>query len=177
MPGNMESFLHGLYQAHYSRLIRAAYRMTGDLDDAQDIVQQVFLMALVQREELSVHPKPEGWLMLTLRNLVLNERRKQRDHPQVSLEDIAESAGPESPLPLEHTLPRELSPEDRKILIWRFEQQMDYREMADRLGISEAACRSRVSRAIANYRQYMSKQTHTKKFFQNPATKSPSRNI
>ena len=177
MAENRDSFLHLLYQSQYDKLLKAAYRMTGDLDSAQDLVQQVFLIALVRQSDISAHPMLEGWLMLTLKNLVKNERRRQNNHPQVSLEDIAELAVPASPDSLEHSLPKELSPVDREILIWRFERQMDYKEMADRLGISEAACRSRVSRAIANYRQYMSKQTRIKKFFQNPATKFPSRNI
>ena len=155
MAGNGDLFLHRLYQTQYDKLIRAAYRMMGDIDSAQDLVQQVFLLALVQQDDISTHPKPEGWLMLTLNNLVKNERRKNKNHPQVSLEDIAELHGQESPDALEHILPKELSQEDREILIWRFERQMGYKEMADQLGITESGCRSRVSRAIANCKKYM----------------------
>ena len=155
MTGNRDSFLHHLYQTQYDKLIRVAYRMMGDPDSAQDLVQQVFLLALVRQSDISVHPKPEGWLMVALNNLIKNERRKSKNHSQVSLESVAELHGQELPDTLEHILPKELSPEDRKILIWRFERQMDYKEMADRLGITESGCRSRVSRAAANCKKYM----------------------
>lgn len=55
---------------------------------------------------------------------------------------------------LDLLLPKQLSREEREILVWRFEQQMEYREIADRLGISEVGCRSRVSKAIAHCRRY-----------------------
>ena len=177
MAENRDSFLHLLYQAQYDKLLKAAYRMIGDLDSAQDLVQQVFLIALVRQSDISSHPMLEGWLMLTLKNLVKNERRRQNNHPQVSLEDIVELPVPASPDSLEHILPKELSPEDREILVWRFERQMDYKEMADRLGMSESACRSRVSRAVANCRQYMSELPHSKNFLKKPATKIPFRDI
>ena len=51
-------------------------------------------------------------------------------------------------------MPAQLSEEDKQLLIWRFEKQLSYREISGRLGISEAGCRSRVSRAVARCRKY-----------------------
>ena len=158
MAGSAESFLHLLYTTQYDKLTKAAYRMIGDIESAQDLVQQVFLLALVRQKELSAHPVPEGWLMLALHNLVKNERRKQKNHPEVPLDDIVGLANQESPVSVEDILPNELSPEDREILTWRYDRQIEYEEMAERLGISESGCRSRVSRAIANCRKYMKKR-------------------
>ena len=53
---------------------------------------------------------------------------------------------------LAETLPRQLSPQDREVLLWRFEQGLDYDEIANLLGISEAGGRSRVSRAVRRCR-------------------------
>ena len=157
MAESAESFLHLLYTTQYAKLVKAAYRMAGSMESAQDLVQQVFLLALVREKDLALHPLPEGWLMLTLHNLVKNERRRRESHPEAPLDDVAGSAGQEPPGSVEDILPRELSPEDREILIWRYGRQMAYREIADRLGISEAGCRSRVSRALANCRKYLKK--------------------
>ena len=114
-----------------------------------------FLLALFQEEKLSRHPMPEGWLIVTLKNLARNERRRWLRHPEVSLEAQAGLAGYSPEAPLDSRLPCQLPADDRRILIWRLEEQLEYREIADRLGISESACRSRLSRAAARCRQYL----------------------
>ena len=157
MAEQANALLHFLYETQYEKLLKAAYYMMGSMEDAQDLVQQSFLLALIRQDKLSAHPVPEGWLMLTLHNLVKNERRKARNHAEVPLAEIVEPAGPEEPPSLEHILPRELPQRDREILIWRFERGLDYREMAAQLGVSESACRSRVSRAVVNCRKCMKK--------------------
>ena len=155
MMDRADIFLKSLYETQYEKLFKVAYRMIGSTESAQDLVQEVFLLALFHQDELSTHPLPEGWLMITLKNLVLNERRRMKSHPEVPLGSIVEVSGEEPSTPLDMLLPKKLSEEDRKILIWRFEQQMEYREMADRLGISETGCRSRVSRAVAHCKKFL----------------------
>lgn len=155
MEGRTESFLHDLYNAHYDRLIKTAYRMIGDSESAQDLVQQVFLLALLHKEDLATHPAPEGWLVLALHNLINHEWRRKKYHQEVPLDELNVPIDQDSSLSLADVLPKELSPREREILIWRFEQQLEYSEIAERLGISASGCRSRVSRAIANCRKYL----------------------
>ena len=50
--------------------------------------------------------------------------------------------------PLDNILPEQLQGREREILIWRFEQNMSYNEMANRLGVSADLCRKWVSQAI-----------------------------
>ena len=99
------------------------------------------------------HPNPEGWLVLALKNNIQNERRRSMAHQIVSLDEIAPVAEAEPETPLEMLLPKKLPQADRDILIWRFEQDLDYREIADRLGISEGNSRIRVHRAISRCRK------------------------
>ena len=95
--------------------------------------------------------------MRVLQNLALNERRRVKRHPETSLDSLLNLAGETPANALEDMLPKQLSKADREILIWRFEQNMDYDEIADRLGISETGCRSRVSRAVKHCRELMEK--------------------
>lgn len=150
-----DAFLKTLYEAQYEKMFKLAYRMVGSVELAQDLVQEVFLIAMFHQDELSVHPLPEGWLMITLKNLALNERRRVKRHPEVSLESVIELADKPPGSLLEFVLPKQLSEEDKKVLIWRFEHQMEYKEMADRLGISEVGCRSRVQRAVSRCKKYL----------------------
>ena len=127
--------IHTLYLQLYEKLFRVAYRMMGSSESAEDLVQQTFLLALFQGEALRAHPCPEGWLMKALHNLAINERRRTAQRGALA-----------------ETLPRQLSPQDREVLLWRFEQGLDYDEIANLLGISEVGGRSRVSRAVRRFR-------------------------
>lgn len=149
------SRFQALYEELHDKMLRVAYRMTGSMDAAEDLVQETFLFALFRQDELLRHPIPEGWLMRTLQNLVLNERRKAAAHAEVPLDSLLNLADESAAAPLEEALPRQLSQQDREILIWRFEQDLDYSQIADRLGISETGCRSRVFRAIRRCRDWM----------------------
>lgn len=160
LPEHPEISFNALYKSQYEKMIKLAYRMLGSMESAQDIVQEAFILALLRWDEVSVHPLPEGWLALTVRNLVQNERRRYANHEELPLDSFAEQPDTRQEHPLSHLLPEKLSEEDRRILTWRFEQQMDYRQMADRLGISESACRSRVSRAVKRCGNLL-----TKKYF------------
>lgn len=148
MMSKSNAFLKQLYESQYERMLKVAYHMVGSTELAQDLVQDVFLFALLREEELHLHPSPEGWLMLTLKNFVQNERRKVRSYPTIPLESAEAFPGKPPDLPLDLYLPKGLSKAERTILLWRFEQQMEYQEIADRLGISKTGCRSRVFRAI-----------------------------
>ena len=148
-----ERFFRSLYEKQYEKMFKLAYRMTGSIEKTQDLVQNAFLLALFRKEELMVHPKPEGWLMTALKNLIFNERRRSESHPEVPLESVIESLSVNDPVEL--ALPKQLSKEDREILILRFEQRLSYAEIGDRLGISEGACRSRLHRALQRCKRFL----------------------
>src|SRR5699024_10583543 len=99
-------------------------------------------------EELSRHPNPGGWLVVTLNNLVKNERRRMSHQIEISLEDVSQFPAQEPGMPFQESLPSGLSSEEQQFLSWKFELELDHREMARRLGISPMACRARRSRLL-----------------------------
>lgn len=157
MPERPEKTFNALYKSQYEKMIKLAYRMLGSMESAQDIVQEAFMLALIRWDEVSAHPLPEGWLALTVRNLVQNERRRYANHEEMPLDSFAEQPDTCQEYPLSHLLPKKLSEEDQQLLIWRFELQMDNRQIADRLGISISASKNRVSRAVKRCRNLLKK--------------------
>lgn len=156
MKQERNQFIMGLFYQEYRKLLRVALRLTEDKETSLDLVQDTFVLATLHYDILKDHPNPEAWMMLTLYNLVRNELRKQRRHPSLPLDAAANVATEtDAARSLEELLPSRLSDDDRNILKWRFEQQMDYQEMSVHLGISEAACRSRVSRAVARCKELL----------------------
>ncbi|MDE7245308.1 MAG: sigma-70 family RNA polymerase sigma factor [Oscillospiraceae bacterium] len=154
MVQDWNDFIEPLYHNEYERLFHIAYRTTKSWEAAQDLVQETFLLAIFHQEKLKKHPKPEAWLILALRNLIANEQRVQ-SHKEVSLEEAAEVPEQTAETPLSGLLPVQLKPEDRKMLIWRFELQMSYHDMSEQLGISEDACRKRVLHAVNKCRKFI----------------------
>ena len=154
MAQTWKDWIAALYRQSYLRLYRVAYRLTGSMETAEELTQDTFLWALLHGEELMTHPKPEAWLMRTLTNLVRNENRRLAS-TEISLETLIPIPTPEEDRGLVELLPAQLVEEDRKVLILRFEQRLDYREIADRLGISETGCRSRVFRALERCRKLL----------------------
>lgn len=153
-----ETSFNALYKSQYEKMIKLAYRMLGSMESAQDIVQEAFMLALLRWDEVSTHPLQEGWLALTVRNLAQNERRRYENHEVLPLDSFAEQPDAGKEIPLTHLLPKELSEKDRQLLIWRFELQMDNRQIADRLGISISASKNRVSRAVKRCRSLLTKK-------------------
>ena len=154
MTQDGNKWIEALYKGEFERLYRAAYRMTGSEESARELVQETFALALFHGKELREHPKPGGWLTNTLLHLIRNQRRLQATL-EVSLETLFNAPAPEEAT-VEELLPSKLSEDDRRVLIWRFKQRLDYDEIANRLGISESGCRSRVARAVARCKKLLS---------------------
>ena len=154
MAQSWKDRIAALYRQSYLRLYRVAYRLTGSMETAEELTQDTFLWALLHGEELMTHPKPEAWLMRTLTNLVRNENRRLAS-TEISLETLITRPTPEEDRVLVELLLGQMAEEDRKLQILRFVQRLDYREIADRLGISETGCRSRVFRALERCRKLL----------------------
>lgn len=83
-PGALES----LFREHYNQIFRTAYRVTGSADDAEDVLQTVFLR-LARRDEgvLDLSPSPGAYLHRAAINASLDLIRSRTSSRPVSLED------------------------------------------------------------------------------------------
>lgn len=72
------------------RLLAAALRLLNDRAEAQDAVQETFLVALARLTDLREPPAFGGWLLAILRNHCLQQLRGRRHEERV--EEIAEDA-------------------------------------------------------------------------------------
>lgn len=60
MNENRSEFIHQLHIKFYQRLIRTAYRETGDMETAADLVQEVFMLATLHYDTLRTYDAPGG---------------------------------------------------------------------------------------------------------------------
>lgn len=78
--------LESLYREHHGRVYRLAYRITGNLMDAEDVLQTVFLR-LSRRERVDLEPNPASYLNRAAVNASLDLLRQRGRTPLVQMDD------------------------------------------------------------------------------------------
>lgn len=165
--GDREAF--ALLMERYQRpVIAFIYRTVGDLSDAEDLAQQVFLQVFKAAPRYQPAGKFTTWLFTIARNLCLNELRRRARHPTEPLETtpgglVTASGGPQladshTVGPADQLLRQELEarveeaihalPENQRtaLLLCR-EQDFSYDDIARVLGCSLTATKSLIHRA------------------------------
>ena len=146
MDKQQREYIHHLMLQYSDAMVRLTYRRVGVWHLAEDLVQETFLTACCKSERVCGHKKPVAWLFETLNNLTLRESRRFY-HTEVSIEDIAESYEL-TELPMACHIPMGLSGSEQEIILLRIDKGYSFLELAEHFGISEMACRQRLSRAL-----------------------------
>lgn len=79
-----------LVQRHYRTVFNLAYRLSGNYDDAQDIVSEAFIRVHNALPNFRGDASFSTWLHRIVRNVFLDERKKQRIRTHSSLEEMVE---------------------------------------------------------------------------------------
>ncbi|KAB2674585.1 MAG: RNA polymerase sigma factor [Verrucomicrobia bacterium] len=163
-PAPFEDFL-----ADYQDMVHAtAFRLLGHPAEAEDIAQEVFLRAWSHWHELAGSPTAGGWLKTVTRNLCLNhlERYRSRwkffgDLKPADADD--DDPGLEATFGVESTVDADLLARDQRqvleesllrlptdqrvaLVLYHFED-LDYAEIAQRLGIGLGKVKTDIHRA------------------------------
>ncbi len=67
-----------VFRAEYGRAVATLIRSLGDIDLAEEAVQEAFLTALGRWPATGVPPNPGGWIVTTARNRALDRLRRER---------------------------------------------------------------------------------------------------
>src|SRR5262245_11748953 len=80
--------LEGLFREHQDRVFRAAYRVTGSVVDAEDVLQTVFLR-LSRRGDVNLEPNPGSYLHRAAINAALDLMRQRARTESIPIDDVA----------------------------------------------------------------------------------------
>ena len=89
-----------------------------------------------------------GWLYSVLNKVILRELERTYHKAEVYGWEGDGSGAVELELSMEFYLPKELTEQERELILLRLEQNLSHAEIAEKLGISQSACRQRLSRAL-----------------------------
>jgi RNA polymerase sigma-70 factor (ECF subfamily) len=168
--GNANAFAE-LRDRHSSKILRTTYRITGNWEDAEDALQDAFLKAFLHLNKFEGRSSFFSWVTRIAINMSLMILRKKRAKKELSInvsDDDCESCDSWELLDLREDPERRYARQERAELLGRairrlrpalrtaveLQQTQEYsmQELADSLGISLAAAKSRLLRARLSIR-------------------------
>lgn len=135
-----------------------AYRLAGSAPDAEDLTQQVFLLAQQRLDQLRQPDAARSWLFAILRNCFFKNRQRPTPIPATSLGlnlDVLpseEDDGAEIDRARLQEAMSELPPEFRVVLTMFYFEDCSYREIAEQLDVPMGTVMSRLARAKQHLR-------------------------
>jgi RNA polymerase sigma-70 factor (ECF subfamily) len=160
-----------LVDANRDKLYRVAYRMTGDADDAQDLLQDALIEAYRSFRRFRQGTYFDKWLYRIMTNTFIDrQRQKKRSGRVVSLDapidgedggqrDVADVESDPERLTLRDELNEPLqaalnalAPEFRMVLILADVEEFSYEEISAMMDVPVGTVRSRLHRARSSIR-------------------------
>ena len=158
----MEAF-DDVYRRHLPVVLRAAARVVGRRDVAEEITADAFLELYRQFDRIDLDRLP-GWLVTVVRNRGIDYWRKQRTERLV-IQDVATPDAAPEPVPLPagdggslfaHPA---LKPIHRICLVLRYEHGLSREEIAARIGLTDTQVRGHLQYALTLLRKHVVAQT------------------
>lgn len=140
-----------LYLEMYSKLFDYAFSSLKNESLAEEAVQNTFQIACQKPEKVCNSPNPQGWLVITLKNVISNTVKSRETSTRILTEyyklrvrEIQESTDPEALDILYHDL---TNMEEYQLVKGMAIDGKSYLELAKERNISVEACRKRMQRA------------------------------
>ncbi len=155
-----------LYEQYVTRIFNYVYYRTGNLHDAEDLTERVFMRAMRHIGNYRSRGVPfSAWLYRIAHNLVANWHRDMQRRREIPLQDAY-------PLPVGRDHPedrllereqreallrviRDLPPERQQLLILKFVERLSNAEIGAIMGRSEGAIKSLYHRTLTVLRAEM----------------------
>jgi len=152
-----EQSFRQLVTRHAAMVFATARRITGDPHRAEEISQAVFLLLAGKAGEISDRQPVAGWLYHTTRHRSLDFLRSEarRLNREQIAADMQSQENDHKPNELAGELEAALdamSPDERDVLVIRYLEDRQLRDVGSELGISEQAAQKRVARALEKLR-------------------------
>lgn len=160
--GNFEAFGE-LYNIYLERIYRYVFYQVRDKMTAEDLTEEVFLKAWKSIDTCRGKEQTfSSWLYRIAHNHVIDNLRSQRKYLSADMEALAEVSSPE--LGEEGKLERQemleeisdLPQNQKQVIILKFIEGLDNREIGQIMGKSQGAVRVLQMRALATLRQRLS---------------------
>ena len=166
------SALEGLMERYQQDIFRFCLHYLKDTERSKDMAQETFIRVFTASDRFDPSRKFRPWVLCIARNLCLNELKRKKTVRMESLDEYASNAGVDAgrlltateDSPYEFAMSGErrglleealdtLKEDAREIVTLRFFERMSAREIAEIVGSTEGAVRTKLHRALKSLRK------------------------
>lgn len=169
IAGDREAF-GDLYEHYLPAIYRYVFYRIGEVGEAEDLTETVFVKAWEAMERYRPTEAPFGaWLYRIAHNLIVDRHRAQKPvdpldervvEARPEADPAAQAEAREAASALAQAL-RQLEPAQQEVLALRFVNGLSHAETATIMGRSAGAVRVLQHRALAAVRQWLKKKAET----------------
>jgi RNA polymerase sigma-70 factor (family 1) len=161
--GNETAFRE-IFHKYTSKLYPAVFKIVKDQNEAEEIIQNLFLKLWLKKETLTEIENPGAWLYRVASNLALSSLRKQAQvrasakiiqHQYNEEEHITPELDAKELNQLVNEAIQQLPAGRRQIYTLSRQQGMNRQEIATQLGVSESTVKNQLSSALKFIQQYI----------------------
>lgn len=154
-------------ETNLRRVFSIVYRILGNVEDAQDVTQDVFIKVLQRGEQLRDLDKAAHWLSRIASNAAIDHLRRKKRVNWLELDETVERTLPAGMENAEERLLRrecrdeleevlaQLTPRERMALVLRDVEDLPAEEVALRLNCGKATVRSHIANARVKFKKLM----------------------
>jgi RNA polymerase sigma-70 factor (sigma-E family) len=159
MQAEQEDRFHEFVRSRWSRLVRTAYLLTGDVHHAEDLTQTALAKAYRSWRRISRSDSPEAYVRRMLVTCNSDRFRKQRVTEALTAAPpdragLDESAGQVEERGSLLAGLAQLPPRQRAVVVLRYWEDLSEAEVAEVLGCSTGTVKSQASKGLAKLRTY-----------------------
>jgi RNA polymerase sigma-70 factor (sigma-E family) len=158
-PVEMDSQLtfEELWQTEFGNVVRTAYLLTGDPEEAADLAQEAFVQTYRRWEDVSRMDRLAAWVQRVVRNLAVSWLRRQRVWARLAARlERAELTAPE-PVPDPELMAAlaALTPAQRVVLVLRYYCDQSIEDVSDALHKRPGTVRALTSQGLEKMRRIL----------------------
>lgn len=154
---------------HLRRVFLLVYRIVGNVPDAQDLTQEVFIKVLQRQDQLRDPGKAAHWLSRIATNTAIDHLRRHGRASLVEFDDLPAPLASPAENPEQQVLRAErerrledgletLSERERVALLLRDVEDLPAGEVARAMRCSKATVRSHIANARIKFRRYLERR-------------------
>jgi RNA polymerase sigma-70 factor (ECF subfamily) len=144
-----------LVEEHFARAVRFCARMLGNVSEGEEVAQQAFVSLLEKGRKPWEQGDPLPFLYRVLRNACIDHTRRRKTRAAegsldaAAAQDLSAATAPEV-IDALHAAVSELEAAQREVIVLRFFEGLELRDVAKTVGKSTGATAMLISRAKAN---------------------------
>ena len=144
-----------LYQRYLERIYSYIYHRTGNVCDAEDLTERVFLQALTHLPSYTHRGLPfSAWLFRIAHNVVANWHRDNRRNRFLPLDEAIAASEDRDPLEMVEEVAQvrravaQLSSERQQALLLKYVEELPHADIGQIMGRSEGAVKALLHRTL-----------------------------